>query len=152
MKKLVLLALTASVVSHNALCSEPTALNRLVQAGTFAGGAAVVGIGAYKAGEFVAKNCSHSTTTICALLGLGITACRAVQFAKKPNGFSKQVSENPFIPNACALVVGGTVARGAIGTCLNLSKEAQQQLPFWSTVAIGAGAICGVEYIANSLK
>ncbi len=158
MKKLVLLALVTFLVSHNAVASEQNPLGplkglmqagTLVQvAGTFAGSAAVVGIGAYKAGEFVAKNCSHSTTTICALLGLGITAHRAAQFVNKQNSFSEQFSEKPFIPNAFLLVAGGAVARGAIGTCLNLSKES----PFWSTVAIGSGVICGVECIANSLK
>ncbi len=149
MKKLVLLALVTSLVSHNAVASEQTALKRLVKAGTFAGGAAVVGVGAYTAGEFFAKNCPDSiTTTVCALLGLGITAYRAAQFVNKQNSFSMQFSEEPFIPNACLLVAGGTVATGAIGACLG-----KQELPFWSTVSIGAGAICGVEYIiAHSLK
>lgn len=148
--------LTASVGSHNAVCSDSTTLAKLVQAGTFAGGAAVsaaaIGIGAYEIGKPFVNNCSHPTTTIFALLGLGATLHRAARFASKPNSFSEQIYENPHISNACLLVAGGVIAKYAVGACLNLSEEARQPLPFWTTVAIGTGVICWGEHILKSLK
>lgn len=150
MKKVLVLILI-SVVSNNIVCSESIA-DKLMQAGLLATAAGVAGLGAYKGGELVANNCSSSTTTVCAAVGGAIATCRAVQFANRSNRFSKQFTGHPFLPNACALIVGGGIARGAIAACLSLSEEARQPFRFWSTVAIGTGALCGLNYVVNTFQ